>query len=118
MDNSLKLNQEIGERIRKARQAMNMSQQELSAKANISLPHISEIENGKKSMKLQTFIRIIEVLQVSADSIIRADVPGINLLYQSEFSEMISDCSPKEIEALKKIIPELKQTMRSGKASD
>ena len=70
MDNSLELNQEIGERIRRARQAKNMSQQELSVKADISLPHISEIENGKKSMKLVTFIRIIEALQVSADSII------------------------------------------------
>ena len=118
MDSNLKLNQEIGERIRKARQSRNMSQQELSAKANISLPHISEIENGKKSMKLQTFIRIIEVLQVSADSIIRADVPGVDLLYQSEFSEMIADCSPKEIEALKRIIMELKQTMHSGQAID
>ena len=118
MDSDLKLNREIGERIRKARQARNMSQQELSSKANISLPHISEIENGKKSMKLQTFIRIIEVLQVSADSIIRADVPGVDLLYQSEFSEIIADCSPKEVEALKRIVHELKQTMRSDKSMD
>lgn len=118
MDNELKMNQEIGERIRKARQSRNMSQQELSAKAGISLPHISDIENGKKSMKLQTFIKIIEALQVSSDSILRADVPGVELLYQSEFSEMIADCSPKEIEALKKIILELKQTMRSVKAND
>lgn len=118
MDNSLELNQEIGERIRRARQAKNMSQQELSVKADISLPHISEIENGKKSMKLVTFIRIIEALQVSADSIIRADVPCVNKLYQNEFSEMVADCTPKEIEALKKIILELKQTMRSGKATE
>ncbi len=115
---SLSRDQEIGERIRRARLAMNMSQQELSTKANISLPHISEIENGKKSMKLQTFIRIIEALQVSADSILRADVPGVNQIYQNEFSAMVADCTPKEIEALQRIVLELKQTMRANKASE
>ena len=115
---NLSMDQEIGGRIREARLALNMSQQELSAKADISLPHISEIENGKKSMKLQTFIRIIEALQVSADSILRADVPGVNQIYQSEFSAMVADCTPKEIEALQKILLELKQTMRANKTSE
>lgn len=112
MDKASRLNAEIGERIRKARQSMKMSQQELATKANISLPHISEIENGKQSMKLQTFVRIIEVLQVSADSILRADIPCVNRLYQSELADIVSDCSPTEIESLKRIILELKQTMR------
>ena len=118
MEQNRELTREIGERIRLARQARNMSQQELSTKADISLPHVSEIENGKKSMKLVTFIRIIEVLQVSADSIIRADVPHVNELYQNEFGDLIADCSPKEMEALKKIVLELKQTMRSGKTAE
>ena len=111
------LDQEIGERIREARVARNMSQQELSTKANISLPHISEIENGKKSMKMPTFIRIIEALQVSADSILRANVPGVNELYQSEFSAIVADCTPTEVEALMKIVLELKRTMRSTSGS-
>ena len=85
MDDWTRMNQEIGERVREARMARKMSQQELAAKANISLPHISAIENGKQSMKLVTFVRIIEALQVSADAILRADVPSVNQLYQSEF---------------------------------
>ena len=114
MEQSSQMNKEIGERIREARQSKNMSQQELATKANVSLPHISEIENGKQTMKLLTFIRIIEVLQVSADAILRADVPCVNQIYQSELAEIISDCSPAEIRSLMKIIPELKQTMRSN----
>ena len=43
MDDAIRLNQQIGERIRDARMAKKMSQQELAAKANISLPHISDI---------------------------------------------------------------------------
>ena len=63
---------EIGARIRELRIAQRMSQAELAEKSNISLPHISEIELGKSDMKLQNFIRIIEALQVSSDSIIKA----------------------------------------------
>lgn len=112
MDDWSRMNQEIGERVREARMARNMSQQELAAKANISLPHISAIEHGKQSMKLVTFVRIIEALQVSADSILRADVPSVNQLYQSEFSRLIEGCSPTEIESLKRIVLQVKQTMR------
>lgn len=61
--------EQIGLRIRNARIDRKMSQAELAAKANISLPHISSIELGKTKMLLSTFTRVIEALQVSADSI-------------------------------------------------
>lgn len=118
MDDLNRLSQEIGARIREARMAKKMSQQELATKANISLPHVSDIENGKQSMKLATFIRIIEALQVSADSILRADVPAVNVLYQNEFSRIIEDCTPSEIESLKRIMLQVKQTMRASQAQE
>lgn len=118
MDDAVRINREIGERIKEARMAKKMSQQELATKANISLPHISEIERGKQSMKLSTFIRIIEALQVSADSVIRADVPGINQIYQNEFGALLEDCSPGEIESIKKIVVELKQTMKQKRTQE
>ena len=52
--------EQIGARIRNARIEQKMSQADLAAKANISLPHISAIELGKTKMLLSTFIRVIE----------------------------------------------------------
>ena len=75
-EHDLTESQLVGSRIRDARINRRMSQADLAAKANISLPHISNIEKGKTSMKLETFIRIIEALQVSADSLLRPDVPA------------------------------------------
>ena len=118
MDEAIRMNQEIGERIRDARMAKKMSQQELATKANISLPHISDIEHGKQSMKLITFVRIIEALQVSADEILRADVPAVNQLYQNEFSQIIEDCTPTEIESLKRILLQVKQSMRTAPSQE
>ncbi len=118
MDEAVRISREIGERIKEARMAKKMSQQELATKANISLPHISEIERGKQSMKLSTFIRIIEALQISADSVIKANVPGINQIYQNEFGELLEDCSPAEIESIRKIVVELKQTMKQKRTQE
>lgn len=103
---------EIGVRIRETRLKRKMSQQELAAAANVSLPHISEIELGKSLMRLSTFIRIAEALQVSTDYLIRADIPEVTPIYQKEFQELVSDCSPAEIDSFFKIIQELKTTMR------
>ncbi len=118
MDEIIRMNQEIGERIREVRIAKKMSQQELASKANISLPHISDIEHGKQSMKLITFKRIIETLQVSADVILRPNVPAVNQLYQSEFSRIMDDCTPTELESLKRILIQIKQSMRTSQPQE
>ena len=114
MDETTNMIRMIGERIREARLDKKMSQQELATRANVSLPHISDIEHGKQSMKLMTFVRIIEALQVSADRILRADVPAVTKLYQDEFSSIIEDCSPGEAEALKSILLQVKQSIRTS----
>lgn len=106
--------EQIGARIRNARVEQKMSQAELAAKANISLPHISSIELGKTKMLLSTFIRVIEALQISADSVIRANVPTVTSMYASEIAELFEDCTPQELESLKSIIQNIKTTMRNN----
>ena len=102
--------EQIGARIRNARIEQKMSQADLAAKANISLPHISSIELGKTKMLLSTFIRVIEALQISADSVLRANVPTVT----SEIAELFEDCTPSELESLKSIIQNIKATMRNN----
>ncbi len=106
----------IGMRIREARIARKMSQADLSEKAQISLPQISDIENGKSNMMLSSFIRITEALQVSADSLLRSDIPEVSHIYNAELSELLSDCSPSEIDSIMKIAAELKTAFHSHKA--
>ena len=100
----------IGSRIKEARIKNGMSQADLAAKANISLPHISDIELGKSNMLLTSFIRIAIALQVSADTLLRPDVPSVRSLYEGELSEVFSDCSPAQMDSILKIAREVKQT--------
>ena len=106
---------EIGKRIRDIRTNKKMSQADLADKANISLSQVSDIETGKSSMRLTTFIGIVEALQVSADVLLRTDIPEVNNIYKSEFAELLEDCTPTEIESILKIVKEVKKSMHSPK---
>ena len=88
-----------------------MSQADLAAKASVSLPLISNIELGKTKMQLETFVKVAEALQVSTDHLLRPDVPEVKAIYQSELSEVLDGCTPSEMEAILKIVRELKATM-------
>lgn len=102
----------IGTRIRDVRLQKNMSQAELAEKAHISVPHMSEVENGKTKLRLSTFVYITEALQVSADVLLRPNIPEVTGIYQGEFKELLADCTPAEIDSIIKIVKELKATMR------
>ncbi len=114
-DSSLKDQVLIGSRIRTIREERGMTQAELSEKAGISLPHVSDIELGKVEMRISTFRRVIEVLQVSADSILLPDLPQTKIHFQDEFAELLKDSNPRELEALLKILIEIKSVWRTDK---
>lgn len=117
MDDFTMLKQ-IGQRIREARLSKNMTQNDLAFAAHISTSNISDIELGKSRIWLTTFVKIVEVLQVSADSLLRSDVPEVNDLYQQEFAELLDDCTPSEFEAIMQIVQQLKITLRTQKNND
>lgn len=102
----------IGNRIREARQKLGMSQAALAEKSRISLPHMSDVELGKKKMQVATFIRIAEALQISSDALLRPDVPEVKSIYSSELADALDGCTPAEADSILKIVKQLKETMK------
>lgn len=95
---------EIGVRIKKAREAKGLTQEQLAEIVNLSPTHISVIERGVKSPKLETFINIANALAVTADSLL-LDVLNHSLqITTDELSEQIKKLSPKEQQKILKII--------------
>ncbi len=107
----------IGARIRDIRESQGLSQMQLAEKAYLSAPKMSDVELGKARMRLSTFIHIAEALQVSADSILRLNIPEVIQYYKSDFDDLLSDCTPDEIELILKVAGDLKKTMHSKKAN-
>lgn len=60
----------VGQRIRAEREKREMTQEDLAALVDISPTHISVIERGTKIPRLDTFVAIANVLEVSADSLL------------------------------------------------
>jgi len=117
-DKGRELYVKVGARIRELRIQKKMSQADLSEKAHVSLPHISAIELGKTQMLLGTFLNIAEALQISSDALLRPDIPEVNIIYQTEFAELFSDCTPTELDAILKIVKELKTTLHMNRIDD
>lgn len=60
----------VGLRIKKAREAKKLTQEDLVALVELSPTHISVIERGLKTVKLDKFVAIANALDVSADSLL------------------------------------------------
>ena len=108
----------IGSRIKAARASRGMSQADLAVKASVSLPLISNIERGKSKMQLETFVKVAEALQVSADHLLRPDVPEVKTIYQGELAGVLADCSASEMEAILNIVREVKASMHKKQNMD
>lgn len=63
-------NRIIGNKIYQLRRSLNMTQQELAEKTGIAVTFLSEIENGRKSMSVDTLIKLSRGLHVSLDTIV------------------------------------------------
>ncbi|MDU2538981.1 MAG: helix-turn-helix transcriptional regulator, partial [Streptococcus mitis] len=55
----------ISNQIRDLRASKKITQQELAEKTNLSVPYISQIENNHRNISLETFVKIVDALEVS-----------------------------------------------------
>ena len=60
----------LGDELRKARDAAEMTQEQLSFDAQIDRTYISQLENNKKSPTVDVLFRICKALGVSASEVI------------------------------------------------
>ncbi len=109
IDNKLK---DVGLRIREVRKSKRLSQNELAEMIQVSPSYLSDIENGKVNISLAVFMRITEALQVSADWLIRTNIPEVANIQAGELADILSDCSASETQALIKMLRSMKTTLR------
>lgn len=86
----------VGLRIKEAREAKNLTQEDLAALVDLSPTHISVIERGLKAVKLDKFVAIANALDVSADrllvDVVTRSVDGV----ANELSQAIKKYPPDE----------------------
>ena len=97
----------VGQRIKDAREAKNLTQEELAALVNLSSTHVSMIERGLKVTKLDTFVAIANALDVSADELLVDVVAQSVTEVSNRLSDKISSLPMKEQKKIIKVIQAL-----------
>ena len=86
----------VGQRIRAAREKKGLTQEELAALVDISPTHVSVIERGTKIPRMDTFVAIANVLEVSADSLLEDVVDYAAEGAASELSRLLEGLPREE----------------------
>lgn len=86
----------LGKRIREARLQKGYTQQTLSEKADIGEMYLSEIERGVKMPSMNLFIKLITALDISADYVLRDEIPSGKDFVYDEITQKLEGLTPKQ----------------------
>jgi len=86
----------LGQRLREVRRQKGYTLQSLADKAGIGNVYLGEIERGLKMPSLNSFIRIVEALEVSADSILYGELSSGREYIYDEITQKMKDLTPKQ----------------------
>ena len=96
--------QNIGDRIRESRKKLNLTQDQLAEKLDITVTYVSEIERNLKLPSMTLFIKLVETLDVSADYLLRDIVSTRNLYGDKQIASKLARLTPKQRVALEALI--------------
>lgn len=94
----------MGDRIKETRKKQSLTQEQLAEKIDVTLEYISQIERGLKIPSMQVFIKLVEVLDVSADYLLRDTVSTRNLYGDKQLGSKLERLSPKQRVALEALV--------------
>lgn len=97
----------LGERIRYYRTKTGLSQEKLAEIIDVSFQHISNIENGKKGLSLESIINIAHALSTSPDQLLIDSLPQ----NKNDLNSLLLDCSPEEVSILVENFTALKKVL-------
>lgn len=92
---------EIGDRIRRRRKQLGLTQEDLSNRTDVTTQTISNAELGLKGMRPDTIIRICRALEISTDYLLLGEIGDSD---KSLFSERLATLTPNQMKHLIDIV--------------
>ncbi len=93
----------VGNKLLAFRKKIGMTQAEVAEKAGLSDRTYADIERGTVNMRVETVLRICEVLRITPDEIFVDDKPAM-YLEREKLMERLDSCTNKEREAAIKLL--------------
>ena len=106
---------DIGKRIQTRRVKLSITQEKLAETIDLTVGHLSGIENGKTKFSFGSMIRIANALEISLDELACGSLMLGRPIIQNEFSELLADCSPEEASIILDTAKAMKKSMKAKK---
>ena len=97
----------IGKNIRKYRLAKKLRQEDLAEKAGLSANYIGMVERGEKIPSLETFIKILNALEVSSDMVLTDVLETGYTVKNSILNEKLAKLAPEDRSKIYEVIDTL-----------
>ena len=94
----------MGDRIKEIRKKRHLTQEQLAEQVDVTVEYISQLERGLSTPSMQVFVKILEVLDASADYLLRDMVSTDNPYGDKQIAARLERLSPKQRRALMAII--------------
>ncbi|MDR0292868.1 MAG: helix-turn-helix transcriptional regulator [Oscillospiraceae bacterium] len=108
----------IGRRIKERRLALKLTQETLAEAAEISIQHMSKIENGHTKLSLPCLIALANALQTTVDHLLMDSMGASKPDVIRDAESIFADCTPSEVFVLTQTVNALKQSLRVRGLSD
>jgi len=96
--------EKLGQRIKYARHGKGLTQEALGEILGLSNNYISSIERNHSIPSLETFVRICNVLDVTADKILADSIYITNEYIKESIAMKLSKCDKKNITIVERFI--------------
>ena len=93
----------LGKRIQEQRKLKKIKQDKFAEMIGVSNVHMSEIERGNKTPGMETFIRIVNILDVPADLFLRYEVNGAKPYILNDITEKMKDLTPSQLKMVEEL---------------
>ena len=101
----------IGQRIRKARKARQLSQEQLAEKVGVSVTHMSHIETANTKLSLPVLVAIAAALDVQIDALVYEQPRDSVTAAMQDVSRVLEGCTAKEARLIADMARFMKQSI-------
>lgn len=94
----------FGHRLRTYRKEKGLTIEKLAEQVGLSPNYLGDVERGKKLPSMATFIRLVNVLDISADELLKDEVNRADYLVDAEISSRLAGLTPRRRTAVLNIL--------------
>lgn len=108
--------EDIGKQIKKQRKELKITQKTLAERADFSVSHISNIENGVAKISVNALVKISNALETTTDELLADSLKYNFKLLNNRIANEIKDCTEKELRVVADMVISLKESLRKRQA--